>query len=133
MIFASFREPVKTSELEKALNSTLSELGYKILNVSDNYHTKEFLDGKFVPMKEGIEYEVKKGLLGPKIYFGLKFDLRLKGDIRTIFYEEELAKQLYAWTYSLNEDKYESTLLDVLKTTIKKVDNPVNVKIVSYE
>ena len=41
MIFADFRKPVKTSDLEKVLNTTLSELGYKVLKVTDNYSSEE--------------------------------------------------------------------------------------------
>ena len=127
MIFADFCRPVRTSDLEKALNSTLSGLGYKILTVKENYISEEYINEKFVPVKEGIEYEVRKSFLGPKMYFGFKFDSGVIEGSRAPSYEKEYTKQLYGWTFSWNKDKYENTLLDVLKNTIKKVDDATKV------
>ena len=127
MIFANFRRPVKTSDLEDALNSTLSGLGYKILNIKKNCISTGHINNEFLSLNEGIEYEVRKNFLEPKIYFGIKFNPRIIEGSCAIFYEKEYVRQLYGWVYSLNENKYENILADVLKNTIKKVDDTTKV------
>ncbi|MCL5976214.1 MAG: hypothetical protein M1580_01290 [Candidatus Parvarchaeota archaeon] len=123
MIFADFRKPVKTSELEKVLSATLSELGYKILKVKDNHPSEEYSQGKMVPVKEGIEYEVRKSFLEPKMYFGLKFYPNFDEKSHRFVYEQEQAKQLYGWAYSFKEEKYKNALLEVIKTVINKISS----------
>lgn len=123
MIFADFNEPVKTSDLEKVLNSTLSELGYKILKVKDSYPSEEYSHGKMVPVKEGIEYEVRKNFLEPKMFFGLKFSLNFDEKSHRFRYQQEEAKQLYGWVYSFKEDKYKNDLLEVIKTAVNKISS----------
>ncbi len=122
MIFADFSEPVKTSELEKALTDTFSDLGYKVKKVNDNYYSKEYIEGKFVPVKEGVEYEIRRNLLEPKIYVGFKFQLAFEEKLGKLVYKGEQAKQLYGWVYSINKSKYENTLLEIMKTTINKMN-----------
>lgn len=121
MIFADFSEPVKTSELEKALSNALSDLGYKVKKVKDNYCSKEYIEGKLVPVKEGIEYEVRRSFLEPKIYVGFKFQLNFEEKLGKLIYKKEQAKKLYGWVYSINKSKYEDTLLEIIKTTINKM------------
>ncbi len=121
MIFADFSEPVKTSELEKALSNALSDLGYKVKKVKDNYCSKEYIEGKFVPVKEGVEYEVRRSFLEPKIYVGFKFQLNFEEKLGKLIYKKEQAKKLYGWVYSINKNKYEDTLLEIIKTTINKM------------
>ena len=121
MIFADFSEPVKTSELEKALSNALSDLGYKVKKVKDNYCSKEYIEGKFVPVKEGVEYEVRRSFLEPKIYVGFKFQLNFEEKLGKLIYKKEQAKKLYGWVYSINKSKYEDTLLEIIKTTINKM------------
>ena len=123
MIFADFRKPVKTSDLEKVLNTTLSELGYKVLKVKDNYPSEEYSQGKMVPVKEGIEYEVRKSFLEPKMYFGIKFYPNFDEKSHRFVYEQEQVKQLYGWAYSFNEKKYKNALLKVVKTVINKISS----------
>ena len=137
MIFADFSKPVKTSELEKALSSALSDLGYKVKKVKDNYSSKEYIENKFVPIKEGVEYEIRRSFLEPKIYVGFKFELNFKEDAGKLVYQKEHAKQLYGWVYSINRSRYESTLLEIIKTTINKMnrnnETETKANITSYE
>ena len=137
MILADFSEPVKTSELEKALSNALSDLGYKVKKVNDNYYSKEYIEGKFVPVKEGVEYEIRRSFLEPKIYVGFKFELNFKEDAGKLVYQKEHAKQLYGWVYSINRGRYESTLLEIIKTTINKMnrnnETETKANITSYE
>ena len=137
MILAEFSEPVKTSELEKALSNTLSDLGYKIKTVKDNSCSKEYIEGKFVPIKEGVEYEVKRGFLEPKIYVGFKFELAFEQKLGKFRYKDEMARQLYGSLYSVNKSKHENSLLEIIKTTINEISkNPEmgnKVKITYYE
>ncbi|MGC8533803.1 MAG: hypothetical protein ACP5MV_04230 [Candidatus Parvarchaeum sp.] len=123
MIFADFKETVKTSDLEKVLDATFSELGYKVLRVKDNYHSEEYFEGKMIPIKEGIEYEVRKNFLGPKMYFGFKFKTGFEGKLQKFVYDKEQARQLYGWVYSLKEDKYKDDLLEVINTAVNKINN----------
>jgi hypothetical protein len=123
MIFADFRNPVKTSDLEKALSTTLSELGYKSIKVRDNYPLEKYLAANLPPVKEGIEYEVRKGLLEPKMYFGLKFKLDFEEKSQRFVYEQEQANELYGWAYSINPEKYKNVLLDVINATVNKINS----------
>ena len=122
MIFADFSESVKTSELEKALSNALSDLGYKVKKVKDDYCSKEYLEGEFVPIKEGVEYEVRRSFLEPKIYVGFKFKLAFKEKFGNLAYNKEEAEQLYGWVYSINKSKYDKILLEIIKTTINKIN-----------
>ncbi|MCL4397402.1 hypothetical protein M1494_03605 [Candidatus Parvarchaeota archaeon] len=128
MIFANFQEPVKTSDLEKVLSTTFSELGYKVLKVKDNHPSEEYILGKMVPVKEGIEYEIRKNLLGPKMYFGLKFDLDFEERSHKWVYEQEQAKQVYGWVYSIRPEKYKDALLEVINTAVNKINKDVEVR-----
>lgn len=128
MMFADFDRAVKTSDLEKALSTTLTELGYKTLKVTDDYCSKEYVQGEMVPIKEGVEYEVRRNFLTPKIRIGFKFKHDYDINSNKLIYRKELAKQLYASVYSLNSARYEKTLLDIIKSTVNKINKDVETK-----
>ena len=52
MLYADFEVSINTSELEEALNGSLSKLGYKVISVKDRYLYKEYRDNNFVPVKK---------------------------------------------------------------------------------
>ncbi|MCL4376377.1 hypothetical protein M1558_02710 [Candidatus Parvarchaeota archaeon] len=61
-------------------------------------------------------------MLEPKIYVGFKFQLAFEEKLGKLVYKGEQAKQLYGWVYSINKSKYENTLLEIMKTTINKMN-----------
>lgn len=137
MIFADFRDPVKTSELEKTLSNALSDLGYKVKKVKDHCRSNEYIDGKLVPIKEGVEYEIRRSFLEPKIYVGFRFERAFEQKLDKFRYKNEVARQLYGWVYSINKSRYEDTLREIIKTTINKMNrNPetaTKANIIYYE
>lgn len=134
MLYADFEVSINTSELEEALNGSLSKLGYKVISVKDRYLYKEYRDNNFVPVKKGIEYEVKKGLLGRKTYIGLDFHRDSDSAKKTgeFLISSDLTDSLYSFNFSLNKDESEKDLLNIIKTTMSAIPYCPKTSIRSY-
>lgn len=133
MLYANFEVAINKSELEEALKGSLNKLGYKVLSVKDRYSHKEYKDGKFVPVIEGVDYEVKKGFLRSKILVGFDFYWNFERKTGAFLISPDLVKSLYSAARSLNKKKYENELLNIVKTTMDAIPYCPETKIKIYE
>ena len=59
MIRAELYSPVDTNRLESRLIRGLKTRGYSILEITDYSSYEVFKEGKFVPVKNGLDYHIK--------------------------------------------------------------------------
>ncbi len=83
----------KTSELEYKLKETVGKFGYGITEIKDYSSNKVFKDGKFIPIRSGLEYHVKSltdadEKMRIQMLFPLVFPLKINESTNMAAYDE---------------------------------------------